>query len=103
MFEHLQISSKNVSNMLFSDVFKTYTKDKKRYINNGEHSMYKFTEAHPSIIPTKLFNKVQEERKRRSNVIEDENGNKHRKETKYSSKIKRQQPTHNINDTSKVV
>ena len=73
-----------------STVFKTYTKDKKRYINNGEHSMYKFTEAHPSIIPTELFNKVQEERKRRSNVIEDENGNKHRKETKYSSKIKRQ-------------
>ena len=37
-----------------------------------------------------MINKAQEERKRRSNVIEDENGNKHRKESKYSSKIKRQ-------------
>ena len=38
------------------------------------------------IIPEEMFNRVQEERSRRSNIEVGEDGVKHRKSTKYSAK-----------------
>ena len=43
-------------------------------------------EHHEPIIPTELFDKVQEIRVSRSNVEIDENGNSKRKGSRYSSK-----------------
>lgn len=46
---------------------------------------YLFSDAHLAIISRKTFSEVQEERKRRSNIIKDENG-AHRKPTRYSAR-----------------
>lgn len=45
---------------------------------------YLITDAHPAIIPRDVFTAVQEERKRRSNVVKDESGT-HRKKSRYSA------------------
>ncbi|MDL2318698.1 recombinase family protein, partial [Eubacteriales bacterium OttesenSCG-928-A19] len=70
-------------------IFKTYTvkeykpyKVKRSKKNNGEYERYIATANHPAIISEEMFNAVQEEKARRSNV--DENGN--RKNTHYSVK-----------------
>ncbi len=65
-------------------VMKTKHSDRHKVeINNGEK--YLATDIHRAIIGKEMFDAVQEERERRPNVAEDENG-KHRKSEKYSSK-----------------
>lgn len=54
--------------------------------------MIKATECIPPIITESEFNSVQEERQKRSNVEIDEEGNVHRKNSKYSSKKKTKKP-----------
>ena len=65
---------------------KTYTQDGKR-IENNDKSKYLISENHPAIIPKEIFDAVQAEKMRRTNITKTENGNL-RKSTKYSSKQK---------------
>lgn len=67
-------------------VFKTYTKKNVRVQNkDGSHDKYVISGNHPAIISSEMFQAVQDEKKRRSNVEKSEAGVR-RKETKYSSK-----------------
>ena len=69
-------------------VFKTITvgfPDKKRIRNDGVVDRFLCASQHPAIISREMFEAVQEEKQRRSNIIEDENG-RHRSGHKYSSK-----------------
>ena len=67
-------------------VFKTYTKKNVRVQNkDGSHDKYVISGNHPAIISSEMFQAVQDEKKRRSNVEKGEAGVR-RKETKYSSK-----------------
>lgn len=71
-------------------IFKTLTTgfpDRKHINNNDETEKYIMIQKHPEIISTGIFDKVQSEKMRRFNIIQDENG-KHRASTKYSSKRK---------------
>lgn len=69
-------------------IFKTITvgfPDKKRIRNDGTEEKFLCASQHPAIISRETFEAVQEEKHRRSNIIEDENG-RHRSDHKYSSK-----------------
>ena len=54
-------------------------------VNDGEVNSYASEGNNEPIIPEEMFNKVQEERTRRSNVEIGEDGIKRRKATKYSA------------------
>ena len=58
----------------------------KRKTNRGERRQYYAVGSHPAIISKEIFEAVQEERKRRSNV-EIIDGKKTRNASKYSSKL----------------
>lgn len=47
---------------------------------------YQMKEAHPQLISDEDFRKVKSEKKKRSNIITDDNGRPHRSNNKYSSK-----------------
>ncbi len=71
-------------------IFKTLTTgypNRKRINNNGETEKYIMIQKHPEIISKEIFEVVQNEKVRRCNIIQDENGT-HRASTKYSSKRK---------------
>ncbi len=53
-----------------------------------EGQMFQMKDSHPPIIIEDVFHTAQEARKKRSNVVRDEDGKAHRKKTKYSSKRK---------------
>jgi hypothetical protein len=55
--------------------------------NKGERNKYVVVGYNPEIIPEDQFKSVQEERSRRSNIVQDKNGTT-RKSTHYSSKHK---------------
>lgn len=91
-------SKRTIDNMLSNEkyigdslVFKTYsiyTSNHKRVLNkDNSHDQYLRTDSHPAIISREIFEAVQNEKKRRSNIITDSTGT-HRKSTKYSSKRK---------------
>ena len=73
-----------------SVIFKTHTPEykAKRKVNDGEVNSYAAEGNNEPIIPEKVFDQVQEERARRSNVEVGEDGVKKRKSTKYSAKNK---------------
>ena len=54
-------------------------------VGGKEGQIYKLDNSHPSIIPKEMFDTVQKEKLKRSNMVTDENG-RHRSGTKYSSK-----------------
>lgn len=54
-------------------------------VDGEEGQIYKLNNSHPSIISNEIFDAVQEEKQKRSNVVVDENGT-HRSNKKYSSK-----------------
>ena len=56
-------------------------------VGGEEGQIYKLNNSHPSIITKEMFDTVQEEKMKRSNIVADENGI-HRNTTKYSSKNK---------------
>ena len=59
----------------------------KRVKNRGEVARYLLEGSHPPIITREIYDAVQEEMARRSNVEVDEaTGSRTRKKTKYSSK-----------------
>lgn len=69
---------------------KTYTDgfpNRKRKKNSGEKHQYLAEQVHPEIISKDVFDAVQEERQRRSNIEIDENGVKKRASKKYCSKV----------------
>ena len=70
-------------------VFKTYSKGypetKRKSNKNGKHDQYISISNNPTIISKETFEAVQEEKRRRSNIIKCETGNR-RKSTRYSSK-----------------
>ena len=71
---------------------KTYSSDfpkNKQQKNEGDHDQFLMKNAHEPIIEENIFNAVQEEIKRRSNVEIDVTGEKKRKSTHYSSKRER--------------
>ncbi len=53
-------------------------------VGGEEGQIYKLKNSHPAIISQEMFDAVQEEKQKRSNVVVDENGT-HRSNTKYSS------------------
>lgn len=57
-------------------------------IRNLYNPQYQVGNNHSAIISAEQFEQVIQEIKRRSNVLYDENGQAHRKESKYSSKVK---------------
>lgn len=57
-------------------------------VGGEEGSIYKLNNSHQQIISNEIFNAVQEEKLKRSNVVTDENGT-HRSSKKYSS-VKKQ-------------
>ena len=56
-------------------------------VGGKEGQIYKLNNSHPAIISKEMFDAVQEEKLKRSNIVADENGI-HRNTTKYSSKNK---------------
>ena len=54
-------------------------------VDGEEGQLYKLNNSHPAIISNEIFDAVQEEKLKRSNVVIGENGT-HRSSTKYSSK-----------------
>ena len=54
-------------------------------VGGEEGQIYKLNNSHPAIISKGMFDVVQEEKLKRSNVVIDENGT-HRSNKKYSSK-----------------
>ena len=73
-----------------SVIFKTHTPEykAKRKVNDGEVNSYATEGNNEPIIPEEVFDRVQEERSRRSNIEVGEDGVKKRKSTKYSAKKK---------------
>ena len=69
-------------------IFKTHTPEykAKRKVNDGEVNRYAAEGNNEPIVPEEIYNRVQEERTRRSNIEVDEDGVKRRKSTKYSAK-----------------
>lgn len=69
-------------------IFKTHTPEykAKRKVNDDEVDRYAAEGNNEPIIPDDMFEQVQEERTRRSNVEIGEDGVKRRKSTKYSAK-----------------
>ncbi len=57
-------------------------------IPNLYNPQYQVVNNHPAIISAEQFEQVIQEIKRRSNVLYDEYGKAHRKDSKYSSKVK---------------
>ncbi len=79
-------NEKYIGNVLLK---KTYTEgfpNRKRKQNNGEKHRYLAEHVHPEIIPKDVFDAVQAERVRRSNITTDENGTRKRAEKRYTSK-----------------
>ncbi len=61
--------------------------NRNRKNNCGEKDQYLAEQLHPEIISKEIFDAVQSERQRRSNVVIDENGEKKRAGKRYCSKI----------------
>lgn len=57
----------------------------KRINNHGEHDVYELADHHVPIIAEEIFAKAQEARIARTNMETDDEGNKRRRKTKYSS------------------
>lgn len=72
-------------------IYKTYCPEypkSTRIRNQGEKERYAISNHHPAIIAREIFDSVQAEKKRRSNIAFDENGAAYRKGTHYSAKRK---------------
>lgn len=68
--------------------YKTYNEgypESKRLFNKGEKDKFVAIGSNPAIIPEEIFNKVQEEKATRSNIVRNDTGIE-RKSTHYSSR-----------------
>ncbi|MHB1404454.1 MAG: recombinase family protein [Desulfitobacteriaceae bacterium] len=83
--ENMLINEKYIGNVL---VGKTYCKEfpnNKRLVNKGQSISFLAEGSHPAIISKDIFDRVQAEKARRSNIETDPDGVK-RKSTHYSMK-----------------
>jgi len=94
-----QWSKRTIENMLRNEKYagnviflKTINEiDNKGFIENISNlynPKYQVVNNHPAIISAEQFEQVIQEIKQRSNVLYDEYGKAHRKDSKYSSKVK---------------
>ena len=79
-------NEKYMGNVLLKKTYTDGFPNRKRKKNSGEKHQYLAEQVHPEIISKEMFDAVQEERKRRSNVEIDENGVKKRARKRYCSK-----------------
>ena len=80
-------NEKYCGNVLVVKSYTTPLPEMKRTTNKGEKKQYIAIGSHPAIISEEQFNAVQEERKRRTNIVVTEYGPQ-RSNTRYSSKQK---------------
>ena len=80
-------NEKYIGDVLAIKTYSIYSPTHKR-VSNKDHSkqQYRLSEGHDAIISKDVFDAVQTEKIRRSNVVIDEGGKQHRKAVKYSSK-----------------
>lgn len=79
-------NEKYMGNVLLKKTYTDGFPNRKRKKNSGEKHQYLAEQMHPEIISKEMFDAVQEERQRRSNVVIDENGVKKRASKRYCSK-----------------
>lgn len=77
-------NEKYTGNVILGKTISESFPSKKRRENKGTENMYLVEHIHPAIISKDTFSAVQEERKRRSNIIIDETGHAHRSPKRYS-------------------
>ncbi len=68
---------------------KTYTEDYitgKRKVNHGERAKYYIEDTHPAIVSKDIFNRVQEEMKRRERIVRNDDGSIEASKSKFNSK-----------------
>ncbi len=82
--EKILTNEKYIGDVIVRKTITSKEKGHKR-INNETEDKYMATDVFPAIISKVMFDAVQDERKRRSNIVTDETGT-HRKATHYSSK-----------------
>ena len=80
-------NEKYIGDVLAIKTYSIYSPTHKR-VSNKDHSkpQYRLSEGHDAIISKDVFDAVQAEKARRSNVVVAEDGKQHRKSIKYSSK-----------------
>lgn len=78
-------NEKYIGNVLLGKTYTGTFPNHKQKINHGEHDQFLLNDAHSPIIAKEVFEEVQEELKRRSN-IEKVDGKVKRKNTHYSAK-----------------
>ena len=78
-------NEKFIGNVILGKTFSDDFPNNNRHINRSEREKYLLTASHPAIISEELFERVQSEKLRRSNILLNENGKK-RKDTHYSMK-----------------
>ena len=91
--ENILTNEKYIGNVVLYKTFSGEFPNTKRIKNNGEHKKYCANNNHPPIIDEEIFEKVQSERIRRSN-IEITSEVKKRKSRKYSLKKPNYDKTH---------
>lgn len=79
-------NEKYIGNVLLKKTYTDGFPNRKRKKNSGEKHQYLAEQVHPEIISKEMFDAVQEERHRRSNIVFDENGVKQRASKRYCSK-----------------
>ena len=79
-------NEKYMGNVLLKKTYTDGFPNRKRKKNSGEKHQYLAEQVHPEIISKEIFDAVQKERQRRSNVEIDENGVKKRASKRYCSK-----------------
>jgi DNA invertase Pin-like site-specific DNA recombinase len=83
--ETLLANEKYVGDVIVGKTFKHEFPSNRRLVNNGERKKYEMTNSHKPIVQREIFDKVQQERKMRSNIgIDVEKAV--RKNTRYSMK-----------------
>ncbi len=83
--ETLLANEKYVGDVTVGKTFRNEFPSNKRSVNNGERRKFEMTNSHKPIIQREVFNKVQQEHKKRSNIGIDA-GKVVRKNTRYSMK-----------------
>lgn len=93
-------NEKYMGNVLLKKTYTDGFPNRKRKKNSGEKHQYLAEQVHPEIISKEMFDAVQEERQRRSNVEIDENGVKKRASKRYCSKTINSESKPEINSES---
>lgn len=94
-------NEKYIGNVLLKKTYTDGFPNRKRKKNSGEKHQYLAEQVHPEIISKEMFDAVQKERQKRSNIEIDENGVKKRASKRYSSKTVNIECESNINKGAK--